>query len=253
MIKLKTPQEIQIMRQGGKFLAEVMMELAEKVAPGITTEELNRVAQDLVLRSGAGCSFKGYSGGKNDKPFPACLCVSVDDEFVHVPPSKRILKEGDIVSLDLGVFYNGFHTDMAVTVPVGKVSSEASRLIRVTKKALKRGIKKARQGNTFGDIGNTIQRYVESQGFNVVRDLCGHGIGRDIHEDPKIPNYGKRGEGEVIKPGMVFCIEPMVAAGGWKLKNSPDGFGYATEDGSLACHFEATVAVSEKGPTVLTK
>ena len=247
MITLKTPKEIEIMREGGKILAKIMKELEKKIQPGITTKELDRVAETLILKSGGKCSFKGYEG------FPACLCTSVNEELVHSVPSEKVLKEGDIISLDLGIFYRGFHTDMAITLPVGKVDPEIMRLIRVTKKALKRGIKKSRPGNTFGDIGNTIQRYVESQGFNVVRDLCGHGIGRELHEEPKILNYGKRKTGPEIKEGMVFCIEPMITVGHWKLKKSPDGFGYQTQDGSLSCHFEHTVAVTKKGPQILTK
>jgi len=152
----------------------------------------------------------------------------------------------------LGIFYQGFHTDMAITVPVGKISPETQRLIRATKKALKRGIKKTRPGNTIGDIGNTIQRYVEGQGFNVVRELCGHGIGKEIHEDPKILDYGKRHSGLEIKEGMVLCLEPMVTVGDWKLKKSADGFGYQTQDGSLSCHFEHTMVVTKNGAKILT-
>ncbi len=235
------------MVEGGKILARIMKELENKVQPGIKTKELDRLAESLILKSGGKCSFKGYEG------FPACLCASVNQEIVHAVPSERILKEGDIISLDLGIFYKGFHADMAITLPVGKVSPEIQRLIRVTKKALKRGIKKVRPGNTFGDIGNAIQRYVESQGFNVVRDLCGHGIGKDLHEEPKILNYGKRHTGPEIKEGMVFCIEPMVTIGHWKLKKSADGFGYETQDGSLSCHFEHTIAVTKNGSWVLTE
>lgn len=246
MITIKTPAEIEIMAEGGKILSQIMKELIARVKPGIKTKELDGLAQSLILKYGGKPSFKGYQG------FPACLCTSINDEIVHVVPSERVLKEGDIISLDLGIFYKGFHTDMAVTLPVGKVSPEAQRLIRVTKKALKRGIKKVRPGNTVGDIGNTIQRYVESQGFNVVRDLCGHGIGRELHEDPKILNYGKRGKGEELKEGMVICIEPMVTMGHWKLKKMEDGHGYKTEDGSLSCHFEQTIAVTKNGPRILT-
>jgi methionyl aminopeptidase len=163
------------------------------------------------------------------------------------------LKEGDIISLDLGIFYKGFHTDMAITVPVGKVDSEVQRLIRITKKSLKRGIKKTRIGNTIGDIGNTIQRFVESQGFNVVRDLCGHGIGKNLHEDPKILNYGKRHKGEELKEGQVLCLEPMVTVGDWKLKKTPDGLGYQTQDNSLSAHFEHTIVVTRSGSRILTE
>jgi len=247
MISIKTPKEIKIMAEGGQILAKIMRELEKKVKPGIKTSELNRVAEALILKSGGKCSFKGYDN------FPACLCTSINEEIVHVAPSERILKEGDIISLDLGILYEGFHTDMAITVPVGKVAPEVQRLIRITKKALKRGIKKVRPGNTFGDIGNTIQRYVEDQGFGIVRDLCGHGIGREIHEDPKILNYGKRHTGLDIEEGMVLCLEPMITVGNWKLKKTEDVFGYKTADSSLSCHFEHTMAVTKDGCRILTQ
>lgn len=246
MITIKTEKEIEIMREGGRILAQIMKELEKKVSPGITTKELDKVSQDLVFRYGAKPSFKGHQG------FPANLCTSINEELVHCIPSEKKLKEGDIVSLDLGILYKGFHSDMAVTIPVGKVSPEARRLIRITKKALKRGIRKVRPGNTFGDIGNTIQRYVESQGYNVVRDLCGHGIGREIHEDPQISNYGKRRSGPEIKEGMCFCIEPMVAIGDWKIKKAKDNYGFQTADNSLCAHFEHTIVVTPTGCKVLT-
>ncbi|OIP76070.1 MAG: type I methionyl aminopeptidase [Parcubacteria group bacterium CG2_30_36_18] len=262
MISIKSPAEIEIMVEGGKLLAKIMKELEKKVRPGITTKELDRLAESLIscppkpwaAEDKIRCSFKGYKStdGETVRPYPFCLCTSIDEEIVHGVPSNRVLKEGDIISLDLGIFYNGFHTDMAITVPVGKISPEAQRLIRVTKKALKRGIKKSRIGNTFGDIGNTIQRYVESQGFNVVRELCGHGIGRELHEDPKILNYGKRRTGEEIKEGMVFCIEPMVTVGDWHIKRSKNGYGYETIDNFLSAHFEHTIAITKEGPQILT-
>ena len=247
MITIKTPEEIEIMREGGKILAKIMKELESKVAPGIITKELDRVAEDLVFRYGAKPSFKNYQG------FPAALCTSINEELVHCVPSERKLKQGEIVSLDLGILYKGFHTDMAKTVPVGKISAEAQRLIRITKKALKRGIKKVRPGNTFGDIGNTIQRYVEGQGYNVVRDLCGHGIGREIHEDPQVLNYGKRRTGPELVQGMTFCIEPMVTVGDWKIKKAKDNYGFQTSDNSLCAHFEHTLAVTKTGCEVLTE
>jgi len=254
MIEIKTPQEIEIMAEGGRILAKIMNELKKDVRPGITTMELEKLAESLILKAGGKCSFKGYKSknGETQREYPFCLCTSVNEEIVHVPPSNRVLKEGDVLKIDIGMFYKGFHTDMAITIPVGKVSFEAQRLIRATKKALKLAIKKVRPGNTFGDIGNTIQRYVESQGFNVVRELCGHGIGRELHEEPKILNYGKRKSGEKIKEGMVFCIEPMVTAGDWHLKRTKDGFGYQTVDGSLTAHFEHTIAVTKNGCKVLT-
>jgi len=247
VISIKNPEEIKIMAEGGKILARIMKELEKKIRAGITTKELDRLAESLILKSGAKCSFKGYQG------YPACLCASLNEEIVHAVPSDRVLKEGDILSLDLGIFFKGFHTDMAVTIPIGKIDPEAQRLIRVTKKALKRGIKKVRPGNTFGDIGNTIQRYVEAQGFNVVRELCGHGIGKELHEEPKILNYGKRHTGPEIKEGMVFCIEPMVTIGDWRLKKIADGFGYKTQDNSLSAHFEHTIAVTKDGFRILTE
>ncbi len=246
MTSLKSKEEIKIMREGGKILAKIVKELEKKVKPGVTTEELNRVSEALILNSGGQCSFKGYDG------YPACLCTSINNEIVHVAPSVRKLKDGDILSLDLGILYEGYHADMAVTVPVGNVSSEAQRLIRVTKKAFKRGIKKMKPGNTLGDVGNTIQRYVEGQDFGVVRDLCGHGIGKELHEDPRIMNYGKRHSGEEIKEGMVLCLEPMVTVGDWKIQKSEDGYGFETKDGSLSAHFEHMVAVTKNGAKVLT-
>ncbi len=246
MITIKTPEEISIMAEGARILAKIMGELEKAVRPGITTEELDRVAETLILKSKAKSSFKNYQG------FPATLCTSINEEIVHAVPSNRILKEGDILSLDTGMRYKGFHSDMAVTLPVGKVSPEAQRLIRVTKKSLKRGIKKVRPGNTFGDIGNTIQRYVESQKFNVVRELCGHGIGKNLHEDPQILNYGKRHKGPEIKEGMVICIEPMVTAGDWRIKKGKDGQSFVTCDSSLSAHFEHMVAVTKSGAKILS-
>ena len=247
MISIKTEEEIELIREGGRILAKIMKELEKKIKPGITTKELNRLGESLILKSGGKCSFKGYEG------FPACLCTSVNEEIVHALPSERTLKEGDILSLDIGMKYKGYHTDMALTFPVGKINPEIQRLIRVTKKALKRGIKKSKVGNTFGDISNTIQRYVESQGFNVIRDLCGHGIGRELHEDPQILNFGERHKGPEIKNGMVFCIEPMVSIGDWHIKKGKDGYSFVTIDGSLSAHFEHTIAITKKGPEILTE
>ena len=247
MIKLKSEKEIQIMAEGGKILATVLKEIEKMVKPGISTIELDRAAEALILKHGALPAFKGYEG------FPYSLCASVNEIIVHGFPSDRILKEGDIIGLDLGVLYKGYNTDMAVTVPVGNVSFEAKRLIMVTKKALKRGIKKVRSGVTTGDVGNTIQRYIEDQGLGVVRDLCGHGIGKEVHEDPRIPNFGARHKGEVLEEGMVICIEPMVTVGDWRIKTAKDGYGYATKDGSLGAHFEHTMAVTKDGVRVLTE
>ncbi len=246
MITIKTEKEIALMEEGGKILAKVLKRLGEEIKPGITTEHLNRVAEDLVFELGGKPSFKGYEG------FPASLCVCINEEIVHCPPSKRKLKEGDIVSADFGVLYKGYHTDAARTFPVGEVSPETQRLIRVTKKSLKRALRKIKPGNTIGDIGNSVQRYVEDQGFNVVRELTGHGIGKEIHEDPQILNYGKRHTGEKIEKGMVLCVEPMVTVGDWKIKRMDNG-AFKTKDNSLSCHFEDTILVTERGCRVLTE
>lgn len=258
MISIKTKEEIEIMSEGSKILAGIIKELEKSVRPGITTLELDRISQSLILNAGGECSFLGYTG------YPFCLCTSVNEQIVHAIPSKRKLKEGDIISLDLGIKYKGFHSDMAKTFPVGKVLPEIKKLIDVTKKALEAGIEKVKPGNKIGDISKAIQKYVESRGFSVVRELCGHGIGREIHEDPEILNSVSMsretadkvkyfGDGQVLlEPGMVICLEPMVTMGDWRIKKSADGFGFETRDGSLSCHFEHTVAVLEKGHKILT-
>jgi len=246
MITIKTTEEIKIMAEGGKILAGIMKELEGMVRPGIATKDLDKAAEGLVLSSGGKCSFKNYHG------YPACLCASINEEIVHAVPSDRVLKDGDILSLDLGLIWKGYHTDMAITLPVGKISHEAKKLLEAAKKALEIGIKEAKIGSTFGDISFAIQKYVESQGFNVVRELCGHGIGKNLHEDPEILNYGKEGTGSELAEGMVFCLEPMVTAGDWHIKKSKDGFGYQTKDGFLSAHFEHTIAVAPTGCQVLT-
>ncbi len=247
MSLVKTKREIAIIREGGEILATVLKEITVMVKPGITTLELDRAAEALILKHGAKPAFKGY------EKFPYSLCASVNNVIVHGFPSKYALKEGDLVGLDLGVLYKGYNTDMAVTVAVGNVSFEAKRLLKVTEKALRLGIKKTKAGVTTGDIGNTIQRYVEDQGYGVVRDLCGHGIGKKIHEDPQVPNYGQRHKGTELKEGMVICIEPMVTVGSYLLKKADDGYGFATKDGSLAAHFEHTVEITKDGARVLTQ
>lgn len=247
MITIKTPEEIQVMREGGKILAQILEEVAEGIHPGATTKELDTKAEKLIVRAGVKPAFKGYQG------FPSVVCTAVNEEMVHNVPSDKPLEEGDILSLDIGLIYKGMYLDMARTYAVGEISLEASHLIKATKKSLRLGIKKARPGNTVGDIGNTIQRFIESQGYGVVRILCGHGIGKELHEDPKIANFGKRGEGEELKIGMVICIEPMVTAGKYDLKQTKDGHGYITKDGSLSAHFEDTLAIIQDGAEVLTK
>lgn len=247
MITIKTPEEIEIMKEGGKILAQALKSLEKLVRPGIATKELDKAAEAFILSKGAKPAFKGYAG------FPYALCVSVNENIVHGFPSDYILKEGDVVGLDLGVYYKGFNTDMAITVAVGNTSFEAKRLINAAKKSLRLGIKKVKIGNTIGDIGNTIERFVGDQGFGVVKDLCGHGIGREVHEDPRVPNYGKRGAGEKLVEGMVICIEPMITIGSANLKKSDDGYGYAAKDNSMTAHFEHTIAITKKGPVILTE
>lgn len=247
MITIKTEKEIAAMRESGKLLAKIMDRVEKEVKPGITTDYLNKVAKDLVLSSGAKPAFENYMG------FPAVLCTSVNDVIVHGVPDKIELKGGDIVSLDLGLVFKGYYSDMAITVPVGKVSFESLRLIKTAKKALKKGIKEAKAGATFGDIGHEIQKFVESQGFGVVRDLCGHGIGKKLHEDPQILNYGKKKAGPEIKTGMVFCLEPMITMGSYEVEKAGDRHGYRTKDRSLSAHFEHTIAITPKGTEVLTE
>lgn len=251
------------MADGGKILAKIMKELEQMVKPGITTKELDRVAETLIScpskpwakADKIQCSFKEYKSKQVDllKPFPACLCTSINEEIVHSAPSARTLRQGDIISLDLGIFFNGFHTDMAITVPVGRVSEAAEKLIKVTEEALKIAIQQVKPGNHLGDISWLIQSYVESQNLNVIKELCGHGIGKALHEPPQILNFGEKGTGPEIKEGMVFCLEPMVTIGDAKIKKSQDDFGWQTADGSLSCHFEHTVAVTKEGCQVLTK
>lgn len=247
MITIKTPQEIQIMAEGGKILASAVKEIEKQAKPGVTTFELNKACEAFILSKGAKPAFKGHEG------FPYSLCASVNENIVHGFPSGYVLKQGDVLGLDLGVLYKGFYTDMAVTIAVGKVSPEAKKLINVTKKCLEIGIKKVKPGNTIGDIGSAVQKFAESQKFSVIRDLCGHGIGRGLHEEPKIPNFGKPKTGEELKEGMVICIEPMITAGGFELVKAADGYGYAAKDGSLTAHFEHTIAITKKGARVLTK
>lgn len=246
-ITIKSGAEIALMRQGGRLLAQVMEDLKKAARPDTTTGSLNVLAEKLIRASGAELAFQGYQG------FPAAICTSLNAEVVHCAPSMGTrLKEGDILSLDIGLIHKGFCLDMAETVGVGEISFEAQRLIRTTKKALRLAVKKVRPGATTGDIGNTIERFVESQGFQVVREFVGHGIGRALHEEPAVPNFGKRREGVPLEPGMVIAIEPIVVAGDFKLKKIPDGHGVATLDGSLAAHFEDTVAVTEHGHKILT-
>ncbi|MDP2934229.1 MAG: type I methionyl aminopeptidase [bacterium] len=247
MVNIYSEKEIEIMREGGKILAKILKTLSKKVKSGITTAYLNKVAEDLIFSFGAKPSFRGFNG------YPAALCTSVNEEIVHAVPSKKILKNGDILTLDLGIKFKGFCTDAAITVPVGKIDKKVRKLITTTKKSLEIAIKQAKPGNYLEDIGWAIQNYVEKRGFNVIRELVGHGVGKQVHEDPQILNYGRKEQGVVLKEGMVLALEPMVAIGNWRIKRGEDRFGYKTLDNSLSAHFEHTIAITKRGPKILTK
>jgi methionyl aminopeptidase len=246
MILTKTPSEITKIKKSARILSEIMRELKLAVRPGISANELNQLAEKMIQDRGAQPSFKNYRG------FPAALCVSTNEMVVHGSPTDRRIQVGDIVSLDLGVFYQGFHADMAVTVPVNPIDKKSERLIYVTEEALMRGIEAVRPGGYLGDIGYAISHYVWREGFDIVKELCGHGIGRSVHEEPDVLNFGKKGEGLMIRKGMVLCIEPIVTIGRGKVRLAENNTGYVTEDGSRSAHFEHTVALTEVGLEILT-
>ncbi|OGC77276.1 MAG: type I methionyl aminopeptidase [candidate division Zixibacteria bacterium RBG_16_50_21] len=246
MIYLKSPREIEIMKKNGKIVAQAIDTVRQAIRPGVKTKELDRLAKEYIESEKAQPAFFGYRG------YPANICVSIDEEVVHGIPGERELVAGQIVSVDIGVLKEGYYADGAATFAVNQISPEAARLLEVTKKALKIGLDKARVGNYLGDISASIQAYVEDNGFAVVRDLVGHGIGKQMHEDPQVPNFGKPKSGPSLVPGMVFAIEPMVNAGTSKVVTKPDGWTIVSQDGSLSAHFEHTVAVRENGPQVLT-
>lgn len=246
-IVLKTPQEIEKMRRSGKVVRAVLDHVRTQVKVGATTWDLEKAAVAKMEELGAKAAFKGYKG------FPCALCTSVNQEVVHgIPSAKRILREGDIVSVDCGVIIDGYYGDSATTVAVGAIGKKAQRLLDVTEKSLAKGIKAIKPGATLGDVGAAVQEVVEADGFSIVREFVGHGIGTRMHEDPQVPNYGQRGRGMRLRPGMVICIEPMVNAGAPGVQVLEDGWTAITEDGSLSAHFEHTVAVTEDGATVLT-
>ena len=245
-IIIKSDEEIAVMRQAGKIVAIVLSMLAKLVKTGMKTKELDTIAAREIERRGATPSFKGYRG------YPANLCVSVNDEIVHGIPGGRVFEEGDIVSLDLGAIFMGFQADAALTVPVGKINPQARRLMETGEGALKAGIAAAHAGARLGDISSAIQNYTESRGYSVVREYTGHGIGRDMHEEPLIPNFGPAGSGSVIRKGMTFALEPMVNAGGWRTRLGDDHWTVFTEDGSLSVHFEHTIVITDTEPEVLT-
>jgi methionyl aminopeptidase len=242
MIILKTPDEIEVMAQASRVVAEALEVVAQAVRVGVTTEELDRIAEDAIRTRGAIPAFKGYRG------YPKTLCASVNEQVVHGIPSKRKLKDGDIIGLDLGAIVGGFYGDSAVTVPVGSIEEAVARLVRVTEEALHLGIKQAVVGNRLSDISHAIQRHVEAAGYSVVTEFVGHGIGRQLHEEPQVPNYGKPGQGPRLQPGMVLAIEPMVNMGGSAVRVLDDRWTAVTADGSLSAHFEHTIAIQPSGP-----
>jgi len=247
MIPLRSEKELALMRKSGRILAKIMQRLERQVSAGITTKEIDRMAEDLVHEENAVPAFKGYKG------FPATICASVNEEIVHGIPGMRKLNEGDIVGIDLGISYEGYFSDIAVTVPIGNIDASLRKLINVTKESLAAGIREASVNNHLYDISSAIQRYVESHGFSVVRQFVGHGIGRNLHEEPEIPNFGRPHEGPVLKTGMVFAIEPMVNMGGWESRILDNGWTAVTNDGLPSAHFEHTIAITENGPEILTR
>lgn len=251
MIALKSAREIEIMKRANIIVAEVLRELKEKVAAGVTTLELDAIAEELTLKKNAIPAFKGYNVA--GRIYPRCLCASINEEIVHGIPTNRALREGDIIGLDYGVIYEGFYGDSAVTVGVGRVSDEARRLMEVTELALYKGIEQLHDGKRLGDLGHAVQQVAESAGYSVVRAFVGHGIGRKLHEEPPVPNYGEPDRGIRLREGMVLAIEPMVNVGGCEVEIKEDGWTAVTRDGSLAAHFEHSVAITKDGPVILSQ
>jgi methionyl aminopeptidase len=246
-ISIKTPQEIAVLHEGGQILAAITEELARSLKEGMTTREIDRQAEKLIRDKAVLPAFQGYRG------FPGCVCVSVNEEVVHGIPGDRRIKDGDIVSLDVGILHKNYYVDTAVTVGIGKIGPVFRKLLEATERSLYLGIAQARPGNYLSDISHAVQVFVEFNGFSVVRDFVGHGIGRNLHEDPEIPNFGPAHEGPVLKEGMVLAIEPMVNAGGWQTRVLADGWTVVTQDGKPSAHFEHTIAVTAEGPKILTQ
>lgn len=254
MITIKTKEEIEILKQGGKILYGVLKELSILAKPGVSTGFLNQKARGMILARGGEPAFENYHPIFMEKPYPAALCASLNEVVVHCLPSDEIiLKDGDILKLDLGVKYKNLFTDSAITVGIGELTEEKQKLIGITKRALELAIAEVKPGNHIGDIGFAIENYVESNGFYVIEILVGHGVGYSLHEEPNVPNYGRKGKGPQLSPGMVLAIEPMVSLKTKEVKLSKDGFGYETLGGSLSAHFEHTVAVTDSGHLVLTE
>ncbi|MBG9465658.1 methionine aminopeptidase [Bacillus thuringiensis] len=246
MIICKTPREIEIMREAGRIVALTHQELKQHITPGITTKELDQIAEKTIQKYGATPSFKGYNG------FPGSICASVNEELVHGIPGKRKLKEGDIISIDIGAKYNGYHGDSAWTYPVGNISESVQKLLDVTEKSLYLGLEQVKPGERLSNISHAVQTHVEENGFSIVREYVGHGIGQDLHEDPQIPHYGPPNRGPRLKPGMVICVEPMVNQGRRYVKTLSDDWTVVTVDGKWCAHFEHTIALTEAGYEILT-
>jgi len=253
MIYFKSSEEIETMAEGGRRLGAVLRKLSGAVHPGMTTQDVDRMAYDLITAGGDTPSFLNYQPEGADKPYPATICISLNDVIVHgTPKDREVIRDGDLVKLDLGLIHNGFHLDAARTVPIGKVLPDVKRLIATTRMALAAGIKEAYPGHTLGDIGYAVHDVVHKAGFSVAEGLTGHGIGRSLHEDPAVFNFGRRGTGEKLEEGMVIAIEPMVTIGSGAIRQMRDE-SYATRDGLPAAHFENTVAITKKGPRILTE
>ena len=254
MIIIKSRDEIERIRESSRIVAEVLQTLREFIRPGITTWALNKKAEEVIKKRKARAAFKGYKPSFGSGAYPAALCVSINEEVIHgIPSTRRVIKEGDIVSMDVGVCYRGYYGDGATTVAVGEVEDRVKELLKVTEEALYRGIEAARVGNRVGDISFAVQSHVESHGFSVMREFVGHGVGKRIHEEPPVPNFGEPGRGPLLKEGMTIAIEPMVAMGSGEVRIKEDGWTAVTVDGSWAAHFEHTIAVLEEGPRILTE
>jgi methionyl aminopeptidase len=252
MIRYKTEEEIEILRKGGRILAKILKEVAKKALPGVRTSDLNSYAEKLIDEAGASAAFLGYKPAGARRPYPASICISTDEEIVHGIPGERILNEGDLVTLDLGLKFDGLITDAAITVPVGEVDDAAMRLIRATEEALGAGIKAMKLGGHIGDIGAAISKIAKKYNFAIADDLSGHGVGYNVHEEPFVPNAGAKGEGPELVEGLVIAIEPMFCEGSGKVKMLADGYTFVTRDGKRSAHFEHTVAVTKRGIEVLT-
>jgi methionyl aminopeptidase len=246
MVTLKSPREIETMRRSGKITAAVLTELMQTARAGMTTRQLDEIAERGIRERGAVPTFKGYHG------FPASICASVNDEVVHGIPGEYVLRDGDLLSIDIGATLEGYVSDTAVTIPIGNVSAQARKLLDVTQESLMVGIAQMQRGNRVGDVSAAVQRFAESFGYGVVRELAGHGVGREMHEEPQVPNYGRPGTGMELRPGLVLAIEPMITEGDRKVEILKDGWTVVTADGKLAAHFEHTIAVTEDGPKILT-